>query len=235
MKNSYTIIEDAFRKLGQLGETEVLSTYQINAGRSALISLGNAWIAHGLPPWSMITVAIPFTAFNGDDNLLIGQSGGFMEPTYNISYQPVRLLNAWRQLDGVRTEMQVVPRHTHRNQVDQAEESTPLWIYGEPLQHNVMRLWVYPRPDTHWVAGDLVLDLQYKVSPTYNPPQTSYPFYPDHMEEALIYNLAKRLAPEYGLSIEERDKLDRDAEASLNLALSFNNEEGSVFIKASRI
>ena len=54
---------------------------------------------------------------------------------------------------------------------------------------------------------------------------------PPEWTEAVIYGLAVRLAPEYGLSINERQQLKMEAKEAKDLALSFGTEEGSLYIQ----
>jgi hypothetical protein len=55
--------------------------------------------------------------------------------------------------------------------------------------------------------------------------------FPVEWTEAVIYGLAVRLAPEYGLSINERQQLKMEAKEFKDVALSFGTEEGSLFLQ----
>jgi hypothetical protein len=54
---------------------------------------------------------------------------------------------------------------------------------------------------------------------------------PPEWTEAVIYGLAVRLAPEYGLSINERQQLKMEAKEFKDTALGFGTEEGSLYIQ----
>ena len=55
--------------------------------------------------------------------------------------------------------------------------------------------------------------------------------FPPEWLEALTYGLAKRLAPRYGVSLEERQLLNRDARDALDLAKEYDVEEGSIYLQ----
>jgi hypothetical protein len=57
------------------------------------------------------------------------------------------------------------------------------------------------------------------------------PDFPQEYYDCLKFGLADRIAPEHGLSIQERSDLSRRAKEMRLEALSFGTEEGSMFFQ----
>ena len=55
--------------------------------------------------------------------------------------------------------------------------------------------------------------------------------FPPYWTEALIYGLSDRLAPEYGIPLQDRQLLTQQAERFHQNALLFGQEEGSMFFQ----
>lgn len=226
MKSAYNIILSAFRKLGQVGETEAITTYQIDAGKAALTSMSAAWMAYGLPPWNTTVQSFAMSLFS--------TGTGILNSTVATALPVVKVLGVYRQKDGQRQPLIFSTRDEILSFPNQNQVSTPTHFYSRPALNNTQELVLYPIPDSSWIAtGTLIIDYQFYVADIYAD-TAGQPKFPDFWEEALIYNLAVRLAPEYGLSTLDRATLDKDAQAALKLALDFTNEEGSIFLAPRR-
>ena len=59
--------------------------------------------------------------------------------------------------------------------------------------------------------------------------------FPPYWTEAIIFGLADRLAPEYGIPLQDRQLLTQQAERFHQTALSFGQEEGSLFFQPDYI
>lgn len=105
---------------------------------------------------------------------------------------------------------------------------SPVNAYYDP-QLTLGVLWIYPEPN----------DVSQVLYLTYQRPfedfsiSTDTPDVPQEWLEAMVYGLAARLAPEYGLEKNERKFLMQEAAMALSLALSFDQEEGSIFFQPS--
>ena len=224
MKTTSEIVTSAFRKLGQLGETELLTVYQLTTGASNLIDMCDAFIAFGMPDWNMDLITIPFSTFNISGYIDMG-NGQNLNPNKNV----VKILGAYRRDTTSNVPLEIYTREQYLSSPALTTPSTPFALYAQPLINTSQRVYIYPTPDTYWKAnGTLLIDYQSQPIETYV--FSEVPSFPNYWTEALIYNLAVRLAPEYGLPKLERDALDMHAKESLALALSFTNEEGSIFI-----
>jgi hypothetical protein len=59
--------------------------------------------------------------------------------------------------------------------------------------------------------------------------------FPPYWTEAIIYGLADRLAPEYGVPLQDRQVLSQQAERFHQTALMFGQEEGSLFFQPEHV
>lgn len=226
MKTRNEIITDALRKCGALGEKETPTTEQYNAGASALNSLIKAFAADGMQIWKIEQVVKDFSAFTTSAAVTVG-----VGKTVVTSNVPLKLIGAWRQLTAseLKTPLEIYTRQEYMDIPDPAAEGAPLAVYFQPLKTDGS-LYLWPIPDSTWQAdGRIVLDFQVQYTAT--TAGTDVLDFPDHWEQTLIYSLAQRLAPEYGVSINERNLLTQDSERFRQEALFFSNEEGSIFLR----
>lgn len=223
------LISSALRKCGALGETETATSAQITAGATALNALIKAFSTDGMQLWKLETVVEPLSSFTVTTPVTVG-----VGQTIVTSKPPLKLHNAYRQIiaDETKTELSVHTRQEWLDITNPATEGAPLAVYFQPIKTTGL-LAIWPLPDATWQAdGQLLLDFHVAVTETTTG--TDILDFPDHWEQTIIYSLAQRLAPEYGVPIAERQLLTQDSERFRNEALSFSNEEGSVFLQPTR-
>ena len=223
MKQRNQILKDAFRKIGALGENETLSTAQIDAGASALSSLIKAQVANGMQIWKIEQVSYALTTqTTGTATVGVGKD-------IVTTSVPLKLVGAWREYDDIRTPLLIYTRQEFMDIPQMLSDGAPLAVYYQPMKTDGV-LGIWPVPDTSWQAnGNLILDFQIQFTdPVLG---TDVLDFPDHWEQTIIYLLAQRLAPEYGVPINERNLLTQDSERFKIESLSFDNEEGSIFIR----
>lgn len=226
MKTRNEIITDALRKCGALGEKETATTEQFNTGASALNALIKAFAVDGMQIWKIEQVVEPFSSFTTSAAVSVG-----VGKTIVTTSAPLKLIGAWRQLTAseLKTPLEIYTRQEYMDIPDPAAEGAPLAVYYQPLKTDGS-LYLWPIPDSTWQTdGQLVLDFQVQYTATTTG--TDVLDFPDHWEQTLIYSLAQRLAPEYGVSINERNLLTQDSERFRQEALFFSNEEGSIFLR----
>lgn len=226
MRTRNEIIASALRKCGALGENETPTTAMYNAGAAALNPMIKAFAADGMQIWKIEQVVEPFSSFTTSTAVTVG-----VGQTIVTTNHPLKLIGAWRQLtaDESKVPLTLYTRQEYMDIPDPAEEGTPAVFYYQPLK-TTGTLNIWPLPDSTWQSdGQLVLDFQIQFTETTTG--TDVLDFPDHWEQTVIYSLAQRLAPEYGVAINERNLLTQDSERFKNEALGFSNEEGSVFIR----
>lgn len=214
--SSDQIVTAALRKLAVLGDGQSPSATQLSNGTQALNAMIKGFIAKGMPLWAVAEKSLSLTnsrtitlttdaPLKVTQAILVDTTSGNTTPMNPKSHYDYNLLNG------------------------NAATGWPINYWYEPLnQTGVLHLWptpdaysiancqvkiVYQRPFADMVAGTDTLD------------------FPQYWLEAVIYGLAYRLAPEYGIPLQDRQTYAQDAAAFLNEALSFGTEDGSFFIE----
>jgi hypothetical protein len=105
------------------------------------------------------------------------------------------------------------------------------YTYQPKINLGVLSLW--PLPDSTSATA-------YTLQLTYQRPFEGFsaagetPDFPQEWQNALIYNLAVSLAPEFGVPLEDRKLLMQEAEKHLNNALQGSAEEASFYFQIDR-
>lgn len=220
------IITEAFRKIGALGDGETIDSTRLDIGAGILNPMVKALSAHGLNIWTLDKITIPLSYWRGSPSIVIGPTGDFIIP-----YKPLKLHEAVR-IDGE----SVVPfillsNKDYVNQTNKFGQGVPTMVYYQPFStFGVLSLWQVP--DSYWSEKTIECTFQRQFA-DFNS-GTDEPDFPPEWHEALIYQLAIRLAPNYGLPPNDRTMLKQEAKEALAMALASDQDEPSLFIKASR-
>lgn len=204
-------IEAAMRKCGRLAKGQSADATDLSNGQQAL----NALIAlfqkiHGMPLWARKDLSVTLVASQRDYTIGEGQTintpfplkiqqvvietitGGSMIELLPIAYNDFRLLN---------TESTGVPTQ---------------FTYQPKINLGILSLW--PLPDSTAVST-------YTLQLTYQRPFEGFtaagetPDFPQEWQKALIYNLAVDLASEYGVPLDDRRELKKEAKMALEDAM----------------
>jgi hypothetical protein len=218
-------IEAAMRKCGRLAKGQSADSTDLANGMLALNSIIAEYQTLGMALWARTDYSVTLVA--GQRNYTIGDgqtintpfplkmqkvvletvTGGSMREIFPTAYQDFRLLN---------TESTGVPVS---------------YTYQPKVNLGVLSLW--PLPDATSAAA-------YTLQLTYQRPFEGFsaagetPDFPQEWQNALIYNLAVALAPEYGVPLEDRKLLMQEAEKHLNTALQGSAEEASFYFQVDR-
>jgi hypothetical protein len=112
--------------------------------------------------------------------------------------------------------------------------SLPSSTVGHPISHTIVtqlenatvRLW--PAPDTITAANKVIDIVFQRELYTFNA-ATDTPDFPVYWTETLIYGLAHRLAPEYGLGLQDRQDLLQTFQRLKADAEGYGDEDGSLY------
>lgn len=222
-----TLIRTSFELLGIAVEGEDLDTDDITVASRALNLMVKAWIAHGLHLWKRDAVSVPLVA--SQNTYTLGRSGS---PDVTTD-RPLRIIEADRvDGDGNSVSMTRLSLNEYEELPNKTSEGLPTQYFFEPtLDNSTIKFWV--TPDTI-AAADYTVELVVQ-SPLEDMDATDDNFdFPQEWLEALSYNLAYRLAPRYGFPLDKLQFLRADASATLELAKSFDIEEGSVYFGANK-
>lgn len=215
-----SIISAALRKIGALAAGQTASTEDLSNGQQALNALVSEFQTFGMPLWKRTQYNLTLTASTASYTIGIGQ-------TVNTAF-PLRVLSAViRESGGSAQEVLQLDREAF-NLLNTTSTGKPVqFTYQSLVNSGVLKLW--PIPDSAYV-----------LEITYTKPVDGYtsasetPDFPQEWQNALIYGLAVLLAPEYGVPINDRSILFKEAERHLDIAKDFNFENASVYMQVDR-
>lgn len=219
------IIESALRKLGVLALGQVPEAEQYTNGQIAL----NAAVAElqtiGMLLWARKEYSIVLVASQKDYTLGIGQT---IATPFPLKIQQARLVDN-TSLSVIDMEQKSVYDF---NLLPQNSSGQPVSFTYQPfVNYGVVSVW--PKPDTN-AATNKSLKIVYQRPFEGFTASGETPDFPQEWQNAIIYYLAKLLAPEYGLPIEDRKQLMVEAKQHIDSALSFGNEESSMYWMVDR-
>jgi hypothetical protein len=213
------IITAALRKLSVLSGGTPASAQQITEASEALNAMIKGFQADGMPVWAMKSYT--FTTIANQAAYQIGNSQALNTP------MPLKVVQAWRSDTTTSNIPLNVYTDTNYNQLPLAFTSgTPVNLYYQPQMHvGTINLWPKPADAT------ITITLRYQ-RPFEDMTSASDDIdFPPYWTEAIIYGLADRLAPEYGIPLQDRQLLTQQAERFHGTALGFGMEEGGLFFQ----
>jgi hypothetical protein len=218
--NRNQVITGALRKLGVLPSGGTPSSAQINDASDALNAIIKAFQADGMPLWKISSQT--FTVADGVASYTVGPS-----QTVNCP-KPLKVIQAfWTPSGGTNTPLNIYNRYDF-NDLPQGTtyEGDPVNMYYQPLRTTgTLTLWPTPNNSTTTVT------FHYQ-SPYEDMDAATDDFdFPSEWIQALIYNLAWSLAPEYGIPPTDRGILMKEAEYWHQYVLSMGSEEGGIFFQ----
>lgn len=218
------LINSSLRKLGVLAQGETPTTDQVTEAAFALNLLVKSWEADGMPLWALRTISVPLQA--SVNTYTIGPAGCAI-----TNDKPLKVIQAWNRTtdSNVDIPMRLITKQEYAILGNKTSLGTPSQVYYEPLRDTgVIR--VFPTPDST-TATSKTLYITYQKPYDDFTSGTDNPDFPQEWYDAIVYGLALRLAPEYGIPGESRVLLGKEAEAAKQLAMSFGTEEGSLYFQ----
>jgi len=222
------LITTALRKIGVVAQGEVATTDQISEAAMALNLLVKAWEADGMPLWALRTTPIPLVAGQTSYNIGIGITN------HVVTDKPLKVIQAWNRdpISKVDIPMRILTKQEYSILGNKSTSGKPIQIYYEPLKDSGV-LNVFPTPAANDVASSTIYITYQRPYEDMNL-ATDVPDFPQEWYDAVVYGLATRLAPEYGVPLDQRQLLNKEAAEIKNTALSFGTEEGSLYFTVER-
>lgn len=218
------IIKSALRKLGVLAQGQTPTTEDYTNASIALNMLVAEYRTIGMPLWSRKTYSFNPVASTQSYNIGIGQ-------TLNTAY-PLHILQAFRQDSGNSTRINMeVSSNYDLNLYPTNSGGTPIQLSYQPMiNYGVISVW--PVPDS--TATTSTITIVYTAPFDYFDSSTDTMDFPEEWYKAIVYGLAVDLAPEWGIPLEDRQVLAREAKQYLDNAKDYGFEDGSMFIQPER-
>jgi hypothetical protein len=215
-----SIISAALRKLAVLSGGSSPEAYQITNSTEALNAMLKTFQTDGMPLWAMKSYT--FTTIVGQSQYVIG-TGLALDTA-----MPLKVTQAWRNIssNSSNVPMNVYTDYNFNLLPLTISSGTPVNLYYQPLNGSGnINLWPKPADATTTIT------IRYQRPFEDMNSATDDLDFPSYWTEAIIYGLAFRLAPEYGVPLQDRQILQKEAEFFHQQALSFGTEEGGLFFQ----
>jgi len=214
------LISGALRICGAIAQGETPTATQITEAAEALNMLVKAMEADGMPLWAMKEYNVPLTA--STTSYRIGLSQTINTP------KPLKIIQAMLRntVTNIDIPMLGLTRTDYNILGNKTTEGLPIqWYYD--VQNTYGDLKLFPTPDATAQASYVVRIVYQRPFEDFDA-ASDEPDFPQEWFDALKFGLADRLAPEYGLAIQERADLNKRAKELRMEALSFGTETGSI-------
>lgn len=206
------IIESALRKLGILQEGQSVSTSEYTIGTQALNAVVMLLATKGMPLWKRVQTTINLT------------------PTKVYNIPDVVKLAQVTLVDVGGTQYDLIEKSLYDyNRLPNDSTGVPVHYTFQPkIQDGTLTIW--PLPDAGSISTKtLKLTYQKEFDGFFNSTET--PDFPSYWIQPLIYRLAVTLAPEYGVPLQDRQLLIKEAEMYEAMAEGYGDEDGSIFFQ----
>jgi hypothetical protein len=139
--------------------------------------------------------------------------------------RPQKIVYAYRRdINDIDNEIEIIGEKEYMRQSNKGSSGPPVEVWYQPTL-TTGTLYVWPVDGgANW--DKLILSVNYL--PDDFDAAADNPQFPIEWGQALIYGLADKLAPEYGLPLSERKALKQEAEFELEEALAYDTENASV-------
>ncbi len=215
-------IEAALRTIGVLALDQTPESTEYTNALVKLNALIGEFRTLGLKVWQRTTTTVTLVDGTASYNIGTGQ-------TVNTPY-PMHLLQAIRidANSATRIDMDIIPDYNY-NLLPTSTSGVPIQVTYQPKM-NVGTLKVWPTPDSY-SASNVTIQLIYLRPLEYFSGATDTADFPEEWVSAIIYGLAVRIAPEYGVPLNDRSLLIKEADKYLEIAEDNSFEDASLFIQ----
>lgn len=217
------LIAGSLRMAGAIAQGETASATLVSEAAEALNMLVKAMQADGMPLWAIKKYAVTLTATG---SYTIGVSQTVNTP------KPLKVLQAFlhNTSSGIDTPLRVITRQEYELLGNKTSSGTPTQVFYEPLLTTGV-LYVHPVPDATIAAANTLSIIYQRPFEDFDAANDE-PDFPQEYYHCIKLLLADVLAPEHGLSIQERQDLSKRAGIAKLEALGFGTEEGSMYLQA---
>lgn len=216
--NRDQIVEAVLRKLSVLSEGQTPSAKEVTDTQEAINNTLAQFKSLGMPLWARTEYT-----FTPVSSLLAIGKGKTLDTPY-----PVQMLQAVRNENGARIEMQLVPKEEF-NTLPPASSGVPIKMCYTPyIESGIINLWPSPASGTYSITVVYLRQLQY-----FNLATDALDM-PSEWIDALIYAVAVKLSPEWSIPLQDRQFLKAEAKEYLENAQSVGQDVGSFYIRPAR-
>jgi hypothetical protein len=220
--NRNQLIKEVLQLINAIGEgVEPNDTQYTDASRTLNI-MQKAWQAKGLQLWTITEGTISLT--ENQSAYTLGTGG--------VEARPLKITDVFiRNTDGTDVPMRALSRQEYKALANKSSAGFPTQYYFDPQLDNA-RFHIYQAPDAATDTYTIYIVYQRSIEDITDSVHTFD--FPQEWYEAVKYGLAVRLAPVYGLGMNERYLLKKEADEIIALAESWDTEQTSIFFTAER-
>lgn len=230
------VINRAMRIIGAIGQGETPTAAAYTEAAHALNDIMKEWMADGLHLWKYTDTT--FTPVAGTSGYLIGEGQTINTPA------PLKIVQAHRRTthaDGsiLDVPLEIYSKTDWQNIPTKLQAGPPvaLWYRHPSVPAATVAagtIYLWPVPDATFITnggntGSIVISYMEPFDDL--DTSTDNPDVPAQFYNALTWNLAEALSYEYGLPLTDRMAITKKALQSRMVALSFDQEEGSIFFQ----
>lgn len=229
--NRDQLITRALRIVNEIGTGETPNATRVSECALVLNDIFKEWEALGMQLWKVSTFPITLSATVGSYTIGIGA-------TINVT-APTKILHAYSRNNSTNTDSPLIPltkQEYDLYNVKAVNSSITQWYYNPPgpISGTEQQGTIYfiNRPDATEAAGHTVYATGVLPLMDFDA-STDVPDIPSYLYNALVWALAEQLAYEAGVPLSERAMISKMADKHLGRAMSFDIEEGSLYIQPS--
>jgi hypothetical protein len=202
---NFDIAQDALRKLGVVAQDEAPTADELQTAMRQLDRMLKAWQSRGFMLWTVTSMTVPLTT----------AASYVLSPPRPVALQSVRLKRG-----GIEMPMVELNREEYDRLPQKASTGTPTqWYYDRQRETGTIYVWPVLA-----VAGGETLEITYVRELADVVPSAEVDV-PGEWWDAVIYNLAARLADDYSVEVPNVIAL---AQIELRNAMA-GDREGSVY------
>lgn len=216
--NRNELIEAAYRKLGIPGEGNTLSSEQYIDGAEALNSAITLAQTDGMPLWKRTTSS---------------QTPSATSQVYTLA-NAVKIAAVYlRDTSGTQYELEEKSLYDFMR-LPRGSVGVPVnWTWQPSIEGGTVSIWPLTS-DSSTVSTKTIQIVYQKEFDGFNTTTTHTPDFPAFWTLGLVYKTAVLLAPEVGLSLEDRRSLGMEAQMYWKQAADYGDEDGSFYIQPAR-
>jgi hypothetical protein len=232
-----TLIKAALRRVRAYDPedaTTILTSQYTNASETLNFILSH-WQAHGLPIWCRKTTTKALTTSDG--TYTIG-SGGDINVNRPLAITQAYLRDFTDSTNPIDIELDIIGQQEYHAISNKSITGRPTQLYYDAQYDGASNsgttatgtIYLWPLPDSNTASYCTLVVVYQRPLLDFNATADVLDM-PQEWYEAVRLNLAWKIAPEYGMPVSEYDRLGKEAEAALNLALSWDTEQTAVYFQ----
>jgi len=223
--NRNQLINDSLELIGAKAPDESMTASELASASRALNMMLKTWQTDGLQLWLRRTQSVTLVA--SQNTYTMGSTGDV------VMDRPLRILKVMRK-DTSNNEVEVfkLTQDEYKEQTPKTTTGVPVNYYYDPQLTNGS-LYIWPTPSAT-EASEYTLEVLYH-KPTDDMDNATDDFeFPSEWFETIKYGLAIRLAPIYGLPLDERKQLYYEFRPMKNKLEEWDTSDGSVYFQPDR-